>query len=458
MVKKLKIYLDTAIPSKNGGTYFLFERSMLYTPAKTDVNSKEGDAKKVNIENRADLSREVCYRDDKLYPNLRANEMLEFLFNDKKFEKILGPENTTLSEVERLPIQKSNIMTTLKCLFPVGYPVINDINDSYSMLNNGSDMNTLWFNPFKDYTSYIKLSGSPYTIQRVIWINDGYNFNKAVNDYKLTNRITESPNVTDYYVYKETVSGNVNIIVAIDLIKGELNAKEKKDIACPFTGEVLGTKLDNFVHSQDYDKRNVQQGRLLFDIPSKKGIQGTTQTVNTSTNSDIDKQYNAEIEKWIDGDTTRQSKADKRKAYENLNILFNKISNNAAFKDFTSKTTGYNTRQTIYDILDKVGNYKSSRGIDFFYYLNLVASKDDRVISVDDNDIIDFAKDIVSSSKKNIRNELKQLYNIILRMMVAVEEEAGSSITVPIQGGSTHKKTRNHNRRRKHKKTRKYRR
>jgi dGTP triphosphohydrolase len=263
-------------------------------------------------------------------------------------------------------------MTTLKYLFPVGYPVINNINDSYGILNGETDMNTLLFNPFKDYTSYIKLDGSPYTIQGVTWINDGYNFNKTVDDYKITSRITKATNDTDYYVYKETVSENVNIIVALDLIKGELNAKEKKNIACPYTGEVLGTKLHNFLHSQDYDKLDVKQDRLLFDIASKKGIQGTTQIVNTSANNDIDKKYITEIEKWINDDTTRDLKADKKKAYENLSGIFNKISNNAGFKQVTTKTTGYNAKQTIYDILDKVGNYKSSRGIDLFYYLNLV--------------------------------------------------------------------------------------
>ena len=455
MIKKLKIYLDTVIPSSKGGTYFLFDRSMIYTPAKLDANGKNivhVDAKKENIENRTDLSREECYRDDKYYPDLSRKQMLEFLFNEKKFETTLGPENTTMTEEERKPIQKSNIMATLKCLFPVGYPVINNINDSYSMLNGGSDMNTLWFNPFKDYTSYIKLSGSPYTIQGVTWINDGYNFNITVDKYQLSSKITKATtDDTKYYVYKETAKGD--IIVAIDLIKGEVNSKEKKNIACPFTGEVLGTKLYNFIHPQDFSNRN----RLLFDIASKKGIQGTTQIVNSAINNDIDKEYIAKIDKWINDDTRPESKAIKKKAYDDLNTIFNNIRNIKVFEQFTSKLTDYNAKQTIYNILDKVGNYKSG-GIDLFYYFKLVASKKEREHPGDDNDIKGLASDIVNSIKTAKINEVKQLYNIILRLMVAVEDEANSKIVIPTTGGSKHKKTRNHSKRRKHKKTRKYRR
>jgi hypothetical protein len=456
MVKKLKIFLDTVMPPK--GEYYEFSRSMLYTPIieKNNSESKEVETKEISIENRTDLAKEVCYSDDKYYPKLSREKMLQFLFNEKEFEKVMGTTSSTLSPEERTEIQKNNIIATLKSLFPVGYPTINNVDDSYSILNGKSERNTLWFNPFKDYRSYLKINSSVYTVERVIWLNDKYNFETARSQYKnMKLKSPLAPLEKDYYSGSEE-GDTLSIIVMIDLMKGELNAKNMKDIKCSFTSEMLGIMLDDYLNSNKYHEYDVRRNRLLYDIALKKGIQGAKTTVETVVAKDSDKKYIEEIEKWINEPDDSDVKKTRKTAYENLKKIFDRIGRNDYFKNKIKSISSYSPQKSIRDILIEVGNASSSN-MDLFYYLNFVNSNTIR----DKDDIVNIetlAKDILAPTKRNLKSEAKQVYFIILYLMKAIEDEDGSKVDIKFSGGSlktTKYNKKINNKKHRHKKTRK---
>ena len=176
------------------------------------------------------------FTDEVKYPNdlnsLSYREKLEFFFNHNNFIQTLTIKNpnfvnkeikkyeeskTNNSGITKQPQQEQeekkmdnkneivdyNIMTMLKCFFPIKYPYKNNIKSSYKMkIKNSIQLNLeipqSFLNLFRlnsdekennakfpEY-SYLKLEGKTYTVSEVIWLNDTFNhpiYKKIIESY-----------------------------------------------------------------------------------------------------------------------------------------------------------------------------------------------------------------------------------------------------------------------------------
>jgi hypothetical protein len=307
--EKLNIKLYVGIPPK--ASIVNFKRSMLYTPPKKEKDKeKDKDKEKekgiLSPEPVRILEEIPFYSKNRYIPgNISREKLLKILFNKEDFEKMMKnqPISTISAEIDE--ITKYNIMLIIKTLFPVGYPVINDINDSFSLLNGGSNNNTLWFNPFTNHNGYLRMNtGDIYTIQRVVWINDEFNYERMEIVEKLK---PQTKTEDDSVIYKL----DVPIYLMVDLIKGVVDKDNKKDIFCPFTGEILMEKLDEMM------KKTTKQmdHTMLYSIADKRNIRGITGELK-QVKSEEDTRLEKEIEEWAN------KSGENRRIRDNFNSLF----------------------------------------------------------------------------------------------------------------------------------------
>uniref|UniRef100_A0A6C0ASQ8 Uncharacterized protein n=1 Tax=viral metagenome TaxID=1070528 RepID=A0A6C0ASQ8_9ZZZZ len=414
--KTLNIILKNIIPPNK--TDITFKGSMLYKPPTKEKDGSETTSTKVG-EN-------VYYSDEKYYPKLSQSEMMKFLFDKKRFDEVMS-EQPAVDASKKEAVQKYNITATLQCLFSVGYPAINDINDSHSLLNGKAEANTLFFNPFKSHLSYLKIGGDEYTVQRVIWLNDGYNVG-----------LCKVPNATGSE--KDFVSplpSNNTIYVMIDLIRGVLTSENRNSIYCPFTSEILVKRIDDLIKGND--RRDlINNGRILFDIKQMKGIQGADSIVTTAKTPE-EEALSKEMDEW-----EKKSETNKiiRKKY---NGLVDNVKTTVEFK-ILLKTISQNK-------LLKIITEKESDFPKLFQYLKNNFEKDQD-------------KSIEDALKKNAKSEIilkikeqkrkfkeDDTLNMIALLLEITESELKG-------GGSRIMKSYRYNRKRvssKHKKTRRYR-
>jgi hypothetical protein len=280
---------------------------MLYTPPKKEKDKEKGilSPEPVKI-----LEEIPFYSKNRYIPgNISREKLLKILFNKEDFEKMMKNQPISIIPTEIDEIKKYNIMLIIKTLFPVGYPVINDINDSFSLLNGGSNNNTLWFNPFINHNGYLRMNtGDIYTIQRVVWINDEFNYERMeiVENQKKTQTKKEDDS--------KKFEAKTPIYLMVDLIKGVVDKDNKKDIFCPFTGEILMEKLNEMM------KKTTKQmdHTMLYSIADKRNIKGIT-TVLKQVKSEEDTRLEKEIEEWAN------KSSENRRIRDNFNSLFANI-------------------------------------------------------------------------------------------------------------------------------------
>ena len=184
-IEELKIVLTTNIEDTELKTV-VFKKGMLYNP---------------ELSNSSILLNEYPYfTSDIKYPfsilqYLSYKDRVEFFFNKEKFRErliiysindnilditeILDEEKEKKYYEERNKNIERNIMITLELLFPTKYPVINDLQTSYDMILNKSNIRYMVLNPIiTKYFSYLKLGEEVYTFKKIIWINDILNHPK----------------------------------------------------------------------------------------------------------------------------------------------------------------------------------------------------------------------------------------------------------------------------------------
>lgn len=136
----------------------------------------------------------------KLYPRRKLqafnyDEIVTFFFNKDRFKTILQPEiPETNTEIDANYIKYSNFILMLQLLFPISFPLVNNIETSlsYRLPNNqaigvddtskllsfkGANLSWLKILPskFNKKFSYLKLDNNIYTITHTIWLNDVMN-------------------------------------------------------------------------------------------------------------------------------------------------------------------------------------------------------------------------------------------------------------------------------------------
>lgn len=404
--KILKIRLDTAIPPS--GRMVDFTRSMLTKP--TSKDKKDIDT---SVSPPVALGPDVFYSDDYYYPtNLSHEKMMEFLFNPTKFEEIIQKQTKADKSTDLEKVQKHNIMTTLTCLFPVGYPVINDIDNSHSLLNNGSSANTLFFYPFRDYKSYLTIGGDVYTVQRVVWLDDGYNYHLELDKDKVSSsdpKRNAPKNVTDY------VDVDNQIYVMLDLIKGEVTKENKGSIYCAYTGEILGHKLSKMLKSVTANSKNKMDHSILFSIKDGKNISGAVAVAETVKPED--EALKKEIDAW------KTSDKDNKTTYETFTRLFKHKESDIKF---LMKKSGYTT---VYKLLKLIKDKTEYSNVEGFYLFMREPDKDN----------FDGAKKEAKSveSRKVNNKTFIEIVNTLLDL-----PNYDAYLRLPTYGGSRHRNTR----------------
>jgi hypothetical protein len=331
--KKIKSYeliinMSTIIPGKP--PFIKFTRQMIYTQG-----LYEEVINKINqsLSNYPYFTYQTIYPYDKL-KTYSYDSIIEFFFKKEKFEELLEDNieieenvkpNANDSEKDeyynkRNDIVNKNILSMLKLLFPTRYPVINDINDSFTMYRGIDPLNTLFFNPLKKAPfSYLKIDSQTYTVQKVIWMNDFIN-HPRYRDYLLNARL-EFPRIrtSNYFLEnlknvlssdkkfkKEGIRTAVNecyekgceiynilnvgvdmmsttceIYVMMDFIQGEVNNDNINNIYCPLYGEIAGNKLLGVIADATKSKKKtksiksnrVDNNRYMFSIKNNSLIQ-----------------------------------------------------------------------------------------------------------------------------------------------------------------------------------------
>ena len=408
----LKIRFDTAIPPS--GRMVDFTRSMLTKPT-----SKDAKETQKSISPTVSLGPDVFYSDEHYYPtNLSHDKMMEFLFNKEQFEEIISKQ-AKADPTQKEKVQKHNIMITLKCLFQVGYPVINDIDDSHSLLNAGSSANTLWFYPFRDYKSYLTIGGDVYTVQRVVWINDEYNYNLELNKDRTTSSTAKLPEGD----VKTFVGVTDPIYVMLDLIKGEVNKENKGSIYCAYTGEILGHKLSKMFKSATANSKHKIDHSILFSMKDGKNISGVkelTETVNPE-----DEALKTEFAAW------RTSNKENKTTYETFTRLFRRVENDPTMK-YLMKKSGFTTPDKLLKLIKDDVERPNLSG--FYLFLR-------------DNDAVNFdgakreAKDALAvANNRNVNN--KTFIEIVNKLLDLSDYKA--YLSLPTHGGSNYNKKRHY--------------
>jgi hypothetical protein len=425
MSKILKIRLDTAIPPS--GRMVDFTRSMLTKPTSKDAKGTQTvDRPSVT------LGPDVFYSDDYYYPtNLSHDKMMEFLFNQKKFDEIIKKQvradKTKRQELEK--VQKHNIMITLKCLFPVGYPVINDIDDSHSLLNDGSAANTLMFYPFRDYKSYLTIGPDVYTVQRVVWIDDEYNYDLELDKDKVPP--PPHPRRLKTQDVKNFVKVDNQIYVMLDLIKGEVNKENKSSIYCAYTGEILGHKLAKMFKSVSANSKNKIDHSILFSISNRRNISGAVAVAETAKTPE-DEALKKEIDAW------KTSTKDNSTTYETFAKLFRRVEHDSTMNNLMKKS-GYTTLNKLMKIIKE----KKENTIVPGFYLFLK-----------DNDDANYSDAKTEAAAAAVINNKRMPKSIFIDIVNKLLELPDFNAYLLLHGGSRHRNKTRHNRK-PHKKTRK---
>ncbi len=126
-------------------------------------------------------------------------ERVQFFFDKDKFRSLTS-DSQVGSENERSLILIENVKTMLKLLFLTAIPVSGNVKDSFKAISDngvGSWIPNLKFTKESAmeflntyYFSYLKIGGSEYTVNRIIWLNDVINnpdYSKLFSDFETFN-------------------------------------------------------------------------------------------------------------------------------------------------------------------------------------------------------------------------------------------------------------------------------
>ena len=210
-IEQLKINLFTNIKDEKLRTIEL-TKSLIYHPEMEGISEVLNEYPYFTFDVKYPLSR-LRY--------LTYKERIEFFFNKEKFRERLeaytskeknilrkgGNDSEDQPEVggyrrskqynedeqkqyfkQRDRNIEKNIMTMIEILFPTKFPVINDIQTSYEIIQEKSKLRRMVINPIiTKYYSYLKLGGETYTFKKLIWMNDILNhpkYQRLISEYR----------------------------------------------------------------------------------------------------------------------------------------------------------------------------------------------------------------------------------------------------------------------------------
>jgi len=501
-IQQLKISLVTNIPSKGN---INFTKDLLYHP---DHN------------NFSNLNTYPYITTKQLYPEgvlsqLQYDEFINIFFNKDKFENMLlqNKDDKIQTTIDENYISKKNTMIMLQLLFSTKYFIVNNIHQSLELMNNTSNMRSIFYNPFNTKFSYISTGGSVYTITKAVWLNDIVNHPKYrelieavkdtfdmyrefeteqrlnqerrgnkktlnTNDYSYNLRENILPkymppvrstfnniqkhikkgkaNISEFYnIFEKIIKryilndknvqidnnildigiDNINIgysnnypkkeiFVLLDLIEGEVNENNKKEVYCPYTDEYLGNLLENLITNTQNIKK-VKKQDSIYSIKNNEFIE-TKQTSekdeikeNNKTDklTDVASNFNIQI---IQKDEDLKDNIEKLKS---LNIIKN---------DTVLEFIKENNKDLYKTIIEWDNNNQQSNRINNFIRRNIAGySTEIRILQ-------DKIKVIQDKSEINRLNNDVDIFKLYISIMTLLRE---NELSKPIKLGGN--KTRN---------------
>jgi len=359
---EIKIYLSTNIPDEKENYKYL-TRGMISNQELTESDKSEKSNKEKNKDGLPYFTTQVEYSKNEL-KQLPYPDIVKFFFDKKTFLNKL--ESKTVLPVDEMDerIINNNVMVMLELLLPTQFPVKNFVSNSADLYNNGTVLNTLYINPFKEPSRvYVNLGGTKYTISRVIWLNDFLNHpkyrkwllssNKSVlNNYKSSNeKINDISTLkpeeikaayqstcgkksdTDIYVGVNKNDKNFEIFVDVELIEGELTKENYKSVYCAYFSEYLGNELEVLASKKKPIYKSEIAKRPLFSITKlvaesiEKSEDETKDSVESIKYNKIDKDTRYGYENivdniWSKDDTWENIDSDSKSQIKKENLFF----------------------------------------------------------------------------------------------------------------------------------------
>lgn len=169
---------------------FSLTKSVIYHPSITDTSK---------YSEYPFFTKYVDYNAITGYINtLSYKDLVETFFIRSSFEKVmkLGYQSNLVNDENMNIYANINVNIMLSLLFPTTYPVKNNYENTFNTLISSSNYNNgnlflnmqnifSFFNP--NQYSYIKTSGTTYSIVKCVWLNDFFNhpkYFKLMEEYK----------------------------------------------------------------------------------------------------------------------------------------------------------------------------------------------------------------------------------------------------------------------------------
>ena len=387
-IQQLKITVSTNIPEIKS---IELTSSLLYHP----------DYKAIKVSNKYPYITSSREYPATVLKGMSYDKIVDFFFNKRTFTKILTsskyPPTVKTPDTDTNKIYNMNVMTMLDLLFSTKSFVVNNIHQSLDLVLNQSPSKSIFYNPMTTLFSYLKINNKPYTVTKIVWLNDIVNHpkyhelikevhnvkqsldndtNKVLNEinFQLAKTKDEpSLNNDELTYFKQSVQPNFStsirksqnyftpsfrkssnatlqkyidgkdeestkelfnsfeniftkffmnnksvevdnqlldigvdkinfnkkdkrekdypeneIFVLLNLIDGEVNESNKKEVYCPYTDQYLGTMLDNLLHtSSDENKYMIEADELVYSIKPEYAEKNTSDNKNQNVKDNI---------------------------------------------------------------------------------------------------------------------------------------------------------------------------
>lgn len=300
-VQQLKITISTNVPEIQSVE---FTSSLLYHP----------DYKSIKASNRYPYITSSRDYPVTVLKGMEYDKIIDFFFNKKTFTKMLTsseyPPTVKTPETDASAIYKMNIMTMLELLFSTKYFVVNNVHQSLDIVLNKSPSNSIFYNPMTTQFSYLKNNNKPYTIKKVVWLNDIVNHPK----------------------YRELIKEVHNVKRSLD--------NDKNEALSGVNFQLAKTKDEPSLNNDEltYFKQSVQPN---FSTSFRKSQNYFTPSFRKSSNK--------LLQQYIDG-----------KDVENTKELFKSFDD--IFSKFIMNNAGMKVNNDLLDIgVDKINFYKKDK-------------------------------------------------------------------------------------------------
>ena len=269
---------------------------------------------------------------------------------------------------KRNEICEYNIMTMLKCIFPIKYPYPNNIKSSYNMkirksleLNFEIPQQVLNFfridsdkDANKSYAeySYLKIDGKTYTVSEAIWLNDIFNhpiYKKIVKAY------------SDLIFFKKTFKNQANEDIAnkialLNDIKNRLIITDLEEIKRDLTYKII--EIQQPGHSRQLFPTNMRS-TSIYESELNDSLNTINHLIREITTIKTQKLDDKQIVKLLDQLNSINRSID----------LFKRKSDTRAFM-LSQYSSSFKMTQEIKDLFENIDSmYKTVKEI---YELNLI--------------------------------------------------------------------------------------